>query len=114
MRLPARVLVGAAALALAGGQCGVGGEGELACLEAVARLGACCPGFDASFFACDDDHEHASGCTVVVRSPAISVGESRCICARSCADLRDGGICARAGSTAGAPPDGPSRSPLCP
>jgi hypothetical protein len=114
MRLPARVLVGAAALALTGGQCGAGGEGELACLEAVAQLDACCPGFDASLFVCGDGDEHASGCVVVVRSPAISLGESRCICARSCADLRDGGICTRAGSTAGAQPDGPSRSPLCP
>jgi hypothetical protein len=109
------VLVGAAALALAGGQCGVGGEGELACLEAVARLDACCPSFDASLFTCGDGDEPASsGCVVVLRSPAISLDESRCICARSCADLRDRGICTRAVSAAGAPTDGPSGSPLCP
>jgi hypothetical protein len=111
MRLGARVLVGAAGLSLAAGQCGVGEEGELACLEAVAQLGACCPGFEASLFACGDGDEHASGCVVVFRSPAISLDESRCIRARSCADLRDGGICARAGSPAAATGAG---SPLCP
>jgi hypothetical protein len=108
MRLGARVLVGAAALALAGGHCGDGEEGETACLEAVAHLGACCPGFDASLFACGDGDQHASGCVVVIRSPAISLDESRCICARSCADLRDRGICTRAGGSA------PAGSPLCP
>jgi hypothetical protein len=107
MRLGARVLVGAAALALAGGQGGDGEEVETACLEAVAHLGACCPGFDASLFVCGDGDPHA-GCTVVIVSPAISLDESRCICARSCADLRDGGICTRAGGSA------PAGAPLCP
>lgn len=111
MRSGARVLVGAAALALAAGQCGVGGEAEGACLDAVAHLSACCPGFNASLFVCGDGDEHASGCIVVFRSPAISLDESRCIGARSCADLRDGGICTRAGATAGAASAG---SPLCP
>jgi hypothetical protein len=99
MRLAARAAMSAAALALAGGQCGVGGEVELACLEAVARLGACCPGLDASLFACGDGGEHASGCVVSYTSPALGLDESRCICARSCAELRDGGTCLRASRT---------------
>ncbi|WP_242340492.1 MULTISPECIES: hypothetical protein [unclassified Anaeromyxobacter] len=111
MRLAARAAVGAAAIALAGGQCGVGGEGELACLEAVARLDACCPGLDATLFACGDGEGHASGCVVSYTSPALGLDESRCICARSCADLRDGGICSRASRTA---PGGAHPPPLCP
>ncbi len=108
MRLAARAAVGAGALALAGGQCGVGGEAELACLEAAAHLDACC-GLDAALFACGDGEGHATGCVVAYGSPAIGLDESRCICARSCADLRDGGICLRASE-----PSGDGAHPLCP
>lgn len=108
MQRVARALVIAAALALVAGECG-GDEAEVACLEAVARLDSCCPTLDASVFACSGGGEGLR-CAVVYGSPTIGVDESRCICARSCAELQDGGVCARAAALA---PDG-SGSPLCP
>lgn len=113
MQRVARVVVVAAALALVAGECGGGDETELACLEAVAHLDACCPTLDASLFACGGGDDGAR-CVVVVRSAPIALDESRCICARSCAELVDGGVCARAVEASGAAPDAPSGPPLCP
>lgn len=81
-----RLLLGAAALStlVAGGGLR---QDELDCEEAVAHLQDCCPDFANATIAC----VASSGCTE--SDPALSIKESACVIARSCADVVATGLC---------------------
>ena len=81
-----RLLLGAAALStlVAGGGLR---QDELDCEEAVAHLQDCCPDFANATIAC----VASSGCTP--SDPALSIKESACVIARSCADVVATGLC---------------------
>jgi len=71
----------------------------MACEEAVARLDACCPDFDATKIDCGFHYNRSSGCGVSSSSsknPAFNVSESTCIKTSSCNALVGSGVCGRA------------------
>jgi hypothetical protein len=79
-----------AMLVIVSTHCATGlGEEEVECQEAVAHLMHCCPGLTVQPNACDYSGEACSGGTV----PAFSATTSRCIRAKSCAQLADDGLC---------------------
>jgi hypothetical protein len=63
-------------------------QDEIECEEAVAYLQGCCPDFSGATVAC----RHDSGCGVSVAT-ALSVDESQCILAQSCAQIAAAGLC---------------------
>jgi hypothetical protein len=74
-------------------------EDVIECEDALDRLIACCPGFDASPVLCNDYYHHTSGCgssTTESVAPALSQDESACIRDRSCEELVADGVCERA------------------
>ena len=83
--------------------CGDMRQDELDCEEAVSHLQYCCPGLTASNIECVDD----SGCGSPT-SPAISIGQSRCIRDEDCRTLVRSGVCERADAV---PPGTHGRSP---
>lgn len=80
---------------------------ELHCENAVARLRACCEGFDPGPGYC----EYAEGCGVTY--PTISEDDAACIVATSCGEIVAAGICDRAAS-ATPPTDAAQGTDLCP
>ena len=69
------------------------------CEEALARLAACCPNFDASRVLCNYYYYYNSGCgssTTERVSPAFSEPESDCIRNTDCETLTKKGVCTRA------------------
>ena len=74
-------------------------EDVIQCEEALARLDACCPSFDASRVLCNYYYSFDDGCgTATTRSvaPAFNEAESHCILETSCDVLIDKRVCARA------------------
>jgi hypothetical protein len=68
-------------------------EDEFDCEGAVAHLADCCPGFRAAFVDCS--YQPSEGCSSPV-FPDLSVAQSTCVRAESCASLVASGVCARA------------------
>jgi hypothetical protein len=65
-------------------------EDEFECEETIAYLKKCCEAFDAHAISCDYD----SSCGYTTYA-ALSPGESRCIRAKSCNEIRSEQICQR-------------------
>jgi|SRR5579883_1889843 len=134
--------LGVAALVAALFACGDGSvhdndnfrEDVLLCEDAVSYLADCCPGFDPHAIACQYSYDYKpGGCdtgpTTDSVSPALSVGESRCITSLTCDTLRGTGVCQRAQNATAytdhsgpadleespyAPSTGSSHPPVCP
>jgi hypothetical protein len=75
----------------------------LYCEDALAYLSSCCPDFHADAVRChhyDDVYQHNDCGSYsyghVEEEPALSLAESQCILAVSCAALPSSGMCARA------------------
>jgi hypothetical protein len=70
-------------------------EDEVDCEQAVAYLQQCCPDFAQSeTLQCD----YSEGCGVT--EPAISIPQSQCILAETCAQIVSSGLCGRAANLA--------------
>lgn len=81
----------AAMLILLLSTCGAGFRtDELECDEAVAHLVQCCPNVTADTLQC----VHVDGCETATR-PELDADQSECIRSRSCAVLRQDGVCDR-------------------
>jgi hypothetical protein len=101
-------------------------EDVISCEDALARLEACCPDFDITRVYCTYYSYRSNGCarTSSAREvrPALSLPESECVRATSCAALVESGVCARAQvaptyeSTSGidAPSVSTGHPPVCP
>jgi hypothetical protein len=81
-----RLLLGAAALSTLVADGGLR-QDEIDCEEAVAYLQGCCPDFGGATITCVSE----SGCAP--SQPALSVTDSQCIVARSCAEVIATGLC---------------------
>jgi hypothetical protein len=68
---------------------------ELACEEAVARLDACCSGFNPSLIRCEYQYPDACDESDTTYYPAVTRAESECIRGLSCAEIVASQICAR-------------------
>lgn len=86
------------------------------CEDAVAKLTSCCDGLSGSSanVASIPCRAFSSGCDTlndVVIDPYLSRDESECVRQASCSDLRDNGVCERAGALVAPVDAGPSPLP---
>jgi hypothetical protein len=65
-------------------------QDEIDCEQAVSFLQGCCPDWAGATVSCVQD----TGCGTSV-SPALSIDESQCILAESCAQVVQSGLCER-------------------
>jgi hypothetical protein len=78
-------------------------EDVISCEDALAKLEGCCPGFRANAVRCqyyERTYEH-SGCDSSTyehqhEDPALRLADSQCILGRSCSELVNTGVCAKA------------------